>query len=69
VITILTIILNSPPVCIAVRCLNIQTCDTCCAGVDSSLHNYVLLGLALFQFPFMYYLGIRPSAVVALKPK
>lgn len=45
------------------------TCDTCCAGVDSSLHNYVLLGLALFQFPFMYYLGIRPSAVVALKPK
>jgi hypothetical protein len=40
------------------------------AGVDSSMHNYVLLGLALFQFPFMYYLGIRPAAVAAaLKPK
>lgn len=28
--------------------------------VDSSSHNYVLLGLALFQFPFTYYLGLRP---------
>ncbi len=37
----------------------------CRAGVDSSLHNYVLLGLALFQFPFMYYLGIRPPIVAA----
>jgi hypothetical protein len=33
------------------------------------MHNYVLLGLALFQFPFTYYLGIRPAALVALKPK
>ena len=32
-----------------------------CAGVDSSAHNYVLLGLAILQFPFTYYLGVRPG--------
>ena len=31
-----------------------------CAGLDSTAHNYVLLGLALLQFPLTYYLGIRP---------
>ncbi len=37
-----------------------------CAGVNTSSHNYVLLGLALFQFPLMYFLGIRPAVVVAV---
>ena len=32
-----------------------------CAGLDSTAHNYVLLGLALLQFPLTYYLGIRPA--------
>ncbi len=35
------------------------------AGVNTSSHNYVLLGLALFQFPLMYILGIRSVVVVA----
>lgn len=32
--------------------------------VSTSSHNYLLLGVALFQFPLMYLLGIRPAAVV-----
>ena len=27
------------------------------------MHNYVLLGLALFQFVYLYWLGIRPPIV------
>mmetsp|Transcript_16093 Transcript_16093/g.48203 ORF Transcript_16093/g.48203 Transcript_16093/m.48203 type:complete len:358 (-) Transcript_16093:1579-2652(-) len=33
--------------------------------VNTSTHNYVLLGLALFQFLLTYVLGIRPAVVVA----
>ncbi|KAG2438180.1 hypothetical protein HXX76_005786 [Chlamydomonas incerta] len=29
-------------------------------GRDMTLVNYLLLGLALFQFPFAFYLGVRP---------
>lgn len=32
--------------------------------VNTSSHNYLLLAVALFQFPLMYFLGIRPAAVV-----
>ena len=30
------------------------------AGRDMTSVNYLLLGLALFQFPFAFYLGVRP---------
>jgi hypothetical protein len=30
------------------------------AGRDVTSVNYLLLGLALFQFPFAFYLGVRP---------
>ena len=40
---------------------NTDAKEYCIAGVDSTAHNYVLLGLALLQFPFTYYLGIRPG--------
>ena len=30
------------------------------AGRDLTLTNYLLLALALFQFPYAFYLGVRP---------
>lgn len=34
-------------------------------GRDLTLTNYLLLGLALFQYPFAFYLGVRPGGAAA----
>jgi hypothetical protein len=38
------------------------------AGADLRLINYLLLALALFQYPWAWWLGVRPPAAAVVAP-
>jgi len=46
---------------VAARPLTVLGRVLCRAGHDIKMTNYLLLGLAAFQFPFGFWLGIRPA--------
>ena len=49
------------PACLSsyVLCYPLADAGVFGAGVDSSKHNYMLLALALFQFPYIAWLTVR----------
>ncbi len=64
--SVLPVPLSSGPTCFPANLVRpASPSPLLCPGRDLTLTNYLLLGLALFQYPFAFYLGVRPGGAAA----